>query len=79
MNFIIDVPIVQPIVPALGWTQLHFLWQGALLAALLYVILKGRVRRLVGGRGPGLRPAGDGAAEPAAPRRGRQVTESMSH
>jgi bla regulator protein blaR1 len=31
---------LQSLVPALGWTLAHFLWQGALVALVLQVALK---------------------------------------
>jgi TonB family protein len=49
MNFFIQPSIITPalIAHALGWTLLHFLWQGALIAAVLACILS-----LLSGRSP---------------------------
>ena len=40
----------QSMVHALGWTLLHFLWQGAVIALLLWCVLG-----LLGGRSPKVR------------------------
>ena len=32
----------HPLVNALGWTLLHFVWQGAVIGLITYLILRGR-------------------------------------
>ncbi len=36
----ITMAYLGALAPALGWTLIHFLWQGALVALLLQVVLR---------------------------------------